>query len=236
MTPSEKILIIDDDLALQGLLLEFFNRNNLSCIQAKDSDSAMLKISEHHPDLIILDVMLPGGMDGFAVCERIKKRFKTPVIMLSARGEVHDRIRGLELGADDYMPKPFNPSELLVRARKILARASVTTIPVQVMEFDNLTIDTANRKVTVDDAFVALSGSEFEVLNLLASRPGEIIHRDQISRAIAGHDWNAFSRSVDAIVSRLRARIGDPARSPRFLTTVWGRGYVFIGKKRRDEP
>ena len=227
------ILVIDDDDALSALLSDFFLKNNYKYRRFSEPMAALRDISTARPDLIILDVMLPGGTDGFKICGQIKATSDVPILMLSARGDVTDRIRGLEIGADDYLPKPFNPQELLVRSRKLIARNPTAVKIGETLYFDNLTLDRTNRSVTVDGAPVAISGSEFEVLYLIASKPGEIVDRDQISKAVAGQEWNAFSRSVDAIVSRLRSKLKDPARAPRFLSTVWGRGYVFIGTKRR---
>jgi two-component system, OmpR family, response regulator len=233
MTGKVNILAIDDDLTLIELLGDFFTRNNCDFIHFGEPDPALGYLSHHKPDLIILDVMLPGGSDGFTICQKIKKSYSIPIIMLSARGDVNDRIRGLEMGADDYLPKPFNPQELLVRARKLMSRTpTIDSSNSQLIKFDQLELDPIKRAVKVDGHPVSLSGSEYEVLHLFMTKPGDIITRDDISQAVAGQEYNAFSRSVDAIISRLRFRLKDPARAPRFLSTIWGRGYVFIGKSK----
>jgi DNA-binding response OmpR family regulator len=177
---------------------------------------------------VLLDVMLPGR-DGFALCREIRRRNKVPVIMLTARGDVSDRVTGLELGADDYIAKPFDPRELLARIQSVLRR----TQPVAsraLLEFEQLRIDPASRSVSCDGVAVELTTMEYELLLLLASNPGRDFSRDDILAALRGIDAALLTRSVDILVSRLRAKLGDTTRPGRFIHTVWGRGYRFIAK------
>lgn len=228
---SQKILIIDDDEKMNGLLQNYlsgFGFETTSCVHPSEGLS---KIRSYMPDLIILDIMLPD-MDGFAVCREIRKEYATPVIMLTARGDVTDRIVGLEIGADDYLPKPFEPRELVARIQTILRRVSKQYDPAGVMRFDHLEIIPESQIAVIDGETVDVTAMEFQILNLLASKRGRIVTRDQIMDNIRGIDLSAFDRSVDVAVSRLRQKIGDDPKSPRFIKTIRGTGYMFIGHEK----
>jgi DNA-binding response OmpR family regulator len=184
------------------------------------------------PDLVILDVMLPD-MNGFDVCKTIRRDYPgLPVIMLTARGEVTDRIVGLELGADDYLAKPFEPRELVARIQAVLRRSGPKKEnPVRV--FGRLEIDALKQTVRMDGESIPLTTNEFAALALLSRHPGQVFNRDEIMQALRGMDWDAFNRSVDVTMSRLRQKLGDDPKEPAFIKTVWGAGYAFIAREGR---
>jgi DNA-binding response OmpR family regulator len=171
--------------------------------------------------------MLPE-MDGFAVCREIRKKFTTPVIMLTARGDVTDRIVGLEIGADDYLPKPFEPRELLARIQTILRRVNGQYKPEGPLKLGELEIIPDQQVVILNGSPLEMTTMEFQLLMLLAMKRGKIVTREQIMEGIRGADWLAFDRSVDVAVSRLRQKLKDDPKSPRFIKTIWGTGYMFI--------
>jgi DNA-binding response OmpR family regulator len=224
-----RVLLIDDDAKLSGLLGAYFQRFDFELLSATHPQVGLDMLEDQHPDLVILDVMLPD-MDGFEVCRRIRKLSQVPIIMLTARGEVTDRIVGLELGADDYLPKPFEPRELVVRMQSVLRRTSSDDqTPGQHLSFDGLEIEPEKRLAVLDGATVELTTMEYELLVLLANQPGKVFSRDAILNGLRGIDAQLFSRSVDILVSRLRQKLSDTAKQPRFIKTVWGSGYTFIG-------
>ena len=193
-----------------------------------DGEQGLRRLAATRPDLVLLDVMLPGK-DGFTLCREIRRRNKVPVIMLTARGDVGDRVTGLELGADDYIAKPFDPRELVARIHTVLRR----TQPVAsgaVLEFEQLRIDPASRTVSSDGVAVELTTMEYELLLLFASNPGRDFSRDDILASLRGIDAALLTRSVDILVSRLRAKLGDTSRPGRIIHTVWGRGYRFTAR------
>jgi OmpR family response regulator RpaB len=224
-----RVLLIDDDAKLSGLLSAYFQRFDFELLSATHPERGLELLASEDPDLIILDVMLPD-IDGFEVCRRIRKQSAVPIIMLTARGEVTDRIVGLELGADDYLPKPFEPRELVVRMQSILRRtAADDRSDTEALSFDGLHIEPEKRSVELDDELIELTTMEYELLVLLATSPGKVFSRDAILNGLRGIDAQLFSRSVDILVSRLRHKLGDTAKQPRFIKTVWGSGYTFIG-------
>jgi DNA-binding response OmpR family regulator len=222
------ILIIDDDEKLNKLLTEFLGDFGFRTLSATHPKDGLKKLTRKAPDLVILDVMLPG-MDGFEVCKRIRQNSSVPIIMLTARGELMDRVVGLELGADDYLPKPFEPRELVARIHSVLRRANKIgdTRP---QSFGPLKIDFTRQMVTLDAENVDLTTNEFAALALLTRNPGKVFNRDEILQELRGIDCDAFNRSVDITMSRLRQKLHDDPKSPRFIKTVWGSGYVFIGE------
>ena len=225
-----KILLIDDDEKLAGLLGSYFERFDLELVSALRPSEGLEKLAAEKPDLVILDVMLPE-QDGFEVCRSIRKTSAVPIIMLTARGEVTDRIVGLEIGADDYLPKPFEPRELVVRIQNVLRRAVPVEEEKEVLSFDGLTLNLERRSTELDDEDLELTTMEFELLALFARNPGKALTRDEILNGLRGIDAQIFSRSVDILVSRLRQKLGDTAKQPRFIKTVWGKGYTFVGKE-----
>jgi OmpR family response regulator RpaB len=222
------ILLIDDDRRHSELLRTYCQRFDIDVDCAFDGEQGLRRLATTRPDLVLLDVMLPGK-DGFAVCREIRRRNRVPVIMLTARGDVTDRVVGLELGADDYIAKPFDPRELVARIHSVLRRAEPVASR-SVLAFEQLRIDPASREVVADGASIELTTMEYELLLLLASNPGRDFSRDDILAALRGIDAAILTRSVDILVSRLRAKLGDNSRPGRFIHTVWGRGYRFTGK------
>ena len=219
------VLLIDDDRRHSELLRSWCGRHDIEVDCAFDGEQGLRRLAATRPDLVLLDVMLPGK-DGFTLCREIRRRNKVPVIMLTARGDVGDRVTGLELGADDYIAKPFDPRELVARIQTVLRRSR----PVEsrtVLEFEHLRIDPAARSVTADGGSVELTTMEYELLLLLASNPGRDFSRDDILAVLRGIDAALLTRSVDILVSRLRAKLGDTSRPGRLIHTVWGRGYRF---------
>lgn len=223
-----KVLLIDDDEKHSQLLQAYFKRYGINLVCARDAQEGFKKLRREDPDLLLLDVMLPGK-DGFEICREIRKTSKLPIIMLTARGDVIDRVSGLELGADDYVGKPFEPRELVARVQAILRRADTVGSTAGKMYFEGLTIDTELRSVLVDEQAVELTSMEYELLLILASRHGRKLSRDDILSELRGIDAAILTRSVDIMISRLRQKLGDSVKPPRFIQTIWGRGYSFIG-------
>lgn len=228
-----KVLLIDDDRKHSDLMQAYFKRFGINLVCAYDADEGFKKLSRESPDLLLLDVMLPGK-DGFEICREIRKTSTIPIIMLTARGDVIDRVSGLELGADDYIGKPFEPRELVARVQATLRRSEVTGPTAGELNFEGLVIDTETRSVRVDDEPVELTSMEFELLVILARRHGRKLSRDDILSELRGIDAAILTRSVDIMISRLRQKLGDTIKPPRFIQTIWGRGYSFVGVPRAD--
>jgi DNA-binding response OmpR family regulator len=229
---KKTILIIDDDEKLNRLLKDYLGNYGFFVESVTHPDEGMKKIKTLLPQLIILDVMLPG-MNGFEVCKQIRQSHTIPILMLTARGEVTDRIVGLELGADDYLAKPFEPRELVARIQSILRRTGHSTVTPK-RRFGPLTIDFQKRAVMLNNEPLDLTTMEFQALSLLANNAGAVMSRDQIMDALRGIEYEAFDRSVDIIMSRLRSKLLDDPKSPSFIKTVWGTGYVFIVEESED--
>ena len=224
---AERILIIEDDESLASMVSEYLQTAGMQVDAAHDAETGLAVLAQARPDAVLLDVMLPD-LDGFEVCRRIRASSDVPVLMLTARGEDTDRIVGLELGADDYLAKPFNPRELLARIRAILRRSSGRRSNCRnVLRFGRLEIDPASRRVTLGDAPRALTGYQFDVLYALASNAGRVMSREQLMDRLRGEALESFDRSIDVHVSRIRAAIEDEPRRPRRIITVRGAGYVF---------
>lgn len=217
-----KILLIDDDEQLGPPLASYFQRYDLELEQVTYPQQGLKAIQNENYQLVILDIMLPD-MDGFEVCRELRKTSDIPIMMLTARGEVMDRVIGLELGADDYLPKPFEPRELVARIQTILKRAKPQSNG-NVLNYGALSIDLQYRKVQVDGKTVELSGREFQLLVLLAREPGRNYSRDQILNELRGIDAELYSRSVDILVSRLRNKL----KPLDCIKTNWGSGYCFL--------
>jgi DNA-binding response OmpR family regulator len=221
------ILIIDDDEKLNRLLLDYLSGFGFTVVSAAHPRKGMKLFKDKAPDLVILDVMLPE-MDGFEVCRAIRGLSPVPIIMLTARGEVADKVVGLELGADDYLAKPFEPRELVARIQAVLRRRA-PAIGDSSAVYGGLAIDFARRRVTLHGRPVELTTNEFAALALLARHAGKVLSRDQILQELRGIDCEAFNRSVDITMSRVRQKLHDDPKSPAYIKTVWGAGYVFIG-------
>lgn len=227
-----RILIIDDDEKLAAPLAEYFSRFDLDLVSAVTPSAGQGLLATEDFDLVILDVMLPEK-DGFELCRDIRKSSDIPVVMLTARGEVTDRVVGLEIGADDYLPKPFEPRELVARIQNILRRRTPTRDNAKeddatdgLLVFENLIIDLHRRNVSVNGKTVDLTSMEFQLLALLATSPGRDYSRDEILNELKGTETELFSRSVDIMISRLRQKL----KPTEPIKTVWGAGYAFIGR------
>jgi DNA-binding response OmpR family regulator len=225
---STRVLLIDDDEALGALLTEFLAQYGLAVRAATTPEEGLRRLKGEPPEIVILDVMLPG-MDGFAVCRKVRETSRVPIVMLTARGDVMDRIVGLELGADDYLPKPFEPRELVARIQAVLRRGQHPE-GVDRTRIGGLEVDWATRSAQLDGRRLDLTTAEFELLGLFVRNRGRVLTRDRIMEQTRGTDWEAFDRSIDVLVSRLRGKLGDNARRPRFIKTVHGTGYTFTGE------
>lgn len=230
---KKTILIIDDDEKLCQLLNDYLSVNGYSVVSSFHPEDGLKKLKAQNPSLVILDVMLPE-MNGFEVCRRIRHTHSVPVIMLTARGDVTDRIVGLELGADDYLSKPFEPRELLARIQAILRRASTKTLSGS-RRFGALSVDMMKKTASMDGRSLELTTTEFEALALLIENPGMVLSRDQILDALRGMECDSYNRSVDITMSRLRQKLNDNPKAPMFIRTVWGTGYAFIAEETHDE-
>ena len=225
MKPS--ILIIDDDAKLNQLLKDFLKNFGFEVVTATHPAKGLKKLKQAAPDLVILDIMLPE-MDGFEVCRTIRQTSNVPIIMLTARGETTDKVVGLELGADDYLAKPFEPRELVARIQSVLRRTQRLK-DTRSLSFNRLIVDPAKQIALLDGRPVDLTTNEFRALALLAANAGKVLDRDRILQELRGMDCDAFNRSVDITISRLRQKLKDDPKSPEFIKTIWGTGYVFIG-------
>ena len=224
---SQTVLMVDDDEQLSSMLAEYLQPVGFALTGAPTVAEGLSFLRRQHFDLVILDVMLPDG-DGFDFCRDVSAEFDIPILMLTARGEVTDRIVGIELGADDYLPKPFNPRELLARLRAIARRRSVgTTSRATVMRFGRLEIDLEQRTVAVAGEECSLTGYQFDLLLALALNAGRVMSRDQLMNTLRGHNLDAFDRSIDVHVSRIRMAIEDDPKVPKRVLTLRGAGYLF---------
>ena len=230
MTPS--LLIIDDDEQLSAMLAEYLSGNGYRVQYRIDAAAGLQALHREAFDVVVLDVMLPD-LDGFEVCRKIragseiKAGSQVPILMLTARGEETDRIVGLELGADDYLPKPFNPRELLARLKAILRRRLPAADVSAVLRFGRLDIDRGARQAFLDGKACDLTSHQFALLAVLAERAGRVQSREQLMEAVRGETLEAFDRSIDVHISRIRAAIEDDPRRPRRIRTVRSVGYVF---------
>jgi DNA-binding response OmpR family regulator len=223
-----RVLVIDDDEKLLTLLSEYLPRFQIGVLTASSAKKGVSMLDTEKPNLVVLDVLMPD-MDGFDTCRAIRKRGDTPILMLSARGEAMDRIVGLELGADDYMAKPFEPRELVTRINAILRRSEGKPRN-EIARSGELEIRSSEREAYLSGRALELTSMEYELLLLLARNPLKKFSRDEIMNHLQGIDAGGYSRSVDILVSRLRSKLGDDARSARFIKSIHGFGYVFIGE------
>jgi two-component system phosphate regulon response regulator OmpR len=232
-----RVLLIDDDVRLVAMLGDYLRSRGYQVDVCGDGEAGLVAQARGDHDAIILDVMLPG-IDGLEVCRRLRARCQVPILMLTARGDDMDRIVGLELGADDYLPKPFNPRELLARLAAILRRARGAAGQADaVLRIGPLEIDRASREVRVRGQRRELTGRQFDLLLLLAERAGRVQTREQLMDALKGEEWDSVDRSIDVHISRIRQLIEEDARHPRLVQTVRGAGYVLTPPAEpRDEP
>jgi DNA-binding response OmpR family regulator len=227
----QQLLMIEDDVRLAGMVSQYLGASGFEVSHAPDAQTGLLRLQSAGVDLVILDLMLPD-MDGLQVCQRIRSLpgalGQVPVLMLTAKGDPMDRIIGLEMGADDYLPKPFEPRELLARIKAILRRKGTdTATSAQAMQFGSLEIDRDARRVSVKGQACDLTSYQFDLLVALAERAGRVLTRDQIMEAVRGRELEAFDRSIDVHMGRIRAAIEADPKAPQRILTVRGVGYVF---------
>ena len=234
MEKPDSILIVDDDPEIRRLLADYLVRNGFDALAARDGRQMWQLLERHVVDLIVLDLMLPDT-DGLTLCRDLRAKSaqsSIPVLMLTARGEETDRIVGIEMGADDYLVKPFNPRELLARIKSILRRTrslppNLRPEPTRCLSFSGWCLDTAVRLLTSPDGVATpLSGGEYRLLRILLDHPNRVLNRDQLTEMIQGREAEPYDRAIDVQVSRLRQRLGDDSREPRLIKTVRGEGYV----------
>ena len=225
-----RALLIDDDVKLGRLLKDFLKKSNINLFTVNNPTESFSSIEECKPDIIILDVMMPK-MDGFEVCKNIRKVHSIPIIMLSARGDSEDKIKGLDLGADNYIAKPFQPRELLARIHSLLRRVSDEK---KISIKGYFEVDELHREIKMKGELLQLTNKEYELLSLLVFNPGVIYTRDDLLREIKGVEAKLFTRSIDILISRLRNKIEKNTESPEYIKTIWGKGYIFINSHKLD--
>ncbi len=232
MNAPDHILVVDDDREIRGLLGEYLQKQGYRVTAVADGRGLRAAMANSHPDLVILDLMLPGE-DGLSLCRDLRAKSDLPVIMLTARGDETDRIVGLELGADDYLAKPFSPRELLARIKSVLRRAralpdNLKSEDAGRFRFAGWTLDAATRNLTSPQGVVvALSGTDYRLLKIFVDHPGRVLTRDQLVDLMLDREAGPYDRAIDVQVSRLRQRLDEDAREPAIIKTVRGQGYVF---------
>ncbi|OUS23432.1 two-component system response regulator OmpR [Thalassotalea sp. 42_200_T64] len=230
---TPKILVVDDDMRLRALLERYLVEQGFVVRSAANSEQMDRLLERENFHLLVLDLMLPGE-DGLTICRRLRQEEnEIPIIMLTAKGDEVDRIIGLELGADDYMPKPFNPRELLARVKAVLRRKTqeapgAPSMEEEIFEFGEFSLNLATREMRKGDESMPLTSGEFAVLKSLITHPREPLSRDKLMNLARGRDYSALERSIDVQVSRLRRMLEQDPANPRYIQTVWGLGYVFV--------
>ncbi|MBI5218643.1 MAG: response regulator transcription factor [Bacteroidia bacterium] len=224
---KNKIFVIDDDEKLNDLLRNYLSNFGYHVVTFTNPKIGLDKINKELPDLVILDVMMPE-MDGFTACREIRKEYSVPIILLTARGDVTDRIVGLELGADDYLPKPFEPRELVARIQTILRRTQPGNMKQGVLKSGRFEVSPDKHIIKLDNKEIELSSLEYEALYLFIRKKGSVLSRDNIMESLRGIDWSAFDRSVDILISRLRQKLSDDPKNPVFIKTIRSSGYKFL--------
>ena len=241
MNTLDHILVVDDDRDIRELLGEYLQKQGYRVTAVADGRGLRSTLEQSRPDLIILDLMLPGE-DGLSLCRDLRAKSEIPVIMLTARGDETDRIVGLELGADDYIAKPFSPRELLARIRSVLRRARALPDNLRhedtgVFRFAGWSLDAATRNLTAPDGVViALSGTDYRLLRIFVDHPNRVLTRDQLIDLMLSREAGAYDRAIDVQVSRLRQRLREDAREPAIIKTVRGQGYVLAAQVETDAP
>ena len=230
---KNKILVVDDDIELRNLLHQYLDKQGFAVVSVEDSKDMDAYLIKASPDLIILDLMLPGE-DGLSITKRLNNNKNIPVIMLSACGEDIDRIIGLEVGADDYLAKPFNPRELLARIRSVLRRHSHEKIKVDqnkahsFFRFGPFRLDTTSKILKRNDELISLTSGEFSLLEIFVENTNRVLSRDSLLEKLKGYDCGPFDRSIDVRIMRLRQKIETDTATPEYIQTVWGKGYMFV--------
>jgi DNA-binding response OmpR family regulator len=222
------VLIVDDDVKLVQLLKTYFDKAGFITYSANDGLDALQVVREKKPDIMVLDLMLPG-LDGWDVCRRIRRDNDIPIIMLTARDEESDRLVGLEIGADDYVTKPFSPKEVVARAKVILRRSHKEVVRHELIKVGSLTIDLERHQVMQESQIVELTPTEFKLLELLAANAGKVFSRLQIVEQTQGYTFEGYERTIDAHVKNLRRKLERNPKEPQYILTVYGIGYKFAG-------
>ncbi len=227
-----RLLVVDDDKHIRALLTRYLTQEGFAVAGVEDGAAMDEWLARNQADLVILDLMLPGE-DGLSVARRLRRESRVPIVMLSARGEDIDRIVGLEVGADDYLAKPFNPRELLARIRAVLRRQPAADPPARedpeapVEVFGPYRLDAKRRELTREGEPLALTSSEFDLLQVFLARPNRLLNRDSLLDLLKGYERSPFDRSMDVQVARLRSKIEPDTKHPIYIRTVWGKGYIF---------
>ena len=235
MATPDHVLVVDDDAEIRSLLSEYLERNGYRVSAVADGRGMWAALESKRPDLVVLDVMLPGD-DGLTLCRTLRARSSLPIIMLTARGEETDRIVGLEMGADDYLAKPFNPRELLARIKSVLRRSrslpeNLEPEQATTLRFAGWSLDLkARHLVSPEHVVVPLSGTEFKLLRVFLAHPNSVLTRDQLIELMMSRDAGPFDRAIDVQVSRLRHRLADDAKEPSLIKTIRGEGYVLAAR------
>ena len=227
---GKKILVVDDELKIVKLVRAYLERAGFTVVTAHDGQEALAVFRYERPNLVVLDLMLPG-MDGLDVCRAIRRSSDVPIIMLTARDEEVDRLIGLELGADDYIVKPFSPREVVARVRAVLRRTEGQPVEPEVVIAGDVTLDLPHRTARVQGRPVELTATEFDLLTVLARHPGQVFTRMQLLDLVQGEAYEGYERTIDVHVKNLRRKLGDDPRNPRYIVTIRGMGYKFS-----DEP
>ena len=224
------IMVVDDDDGIRNLVKKYLNENNFLVTTANNAEDAEEKVKVIKFDLIVLDIMMPGE-SGLDFISKNKNKFNTPIILLTAKGEASERVEGLEVGADDYLPKPFEPKELLARIQSIIRRTASPESMVDELKFNDLVINKFKQEVCLDNQLINLSTTEFDALVLFVENPGKTLDREFLVENLRGITWQSYDRSVDVLVSRLRNKLKETPEKTRFIKTIHGVGYKFIGIK-----
>jgi len=220
----KKILIVDDERKIVQIIQAYLEREGFQAITAYDGKTAVETAHKQHPDLIVLDLMLPE-ISGWDVCRAIRKESEVPIIMLTARDEVTDKIVGLEMGADDYVTKPFDPKELISRVRAVLRRTETKASTKEIIRIADLSIDIAKRQVRRNDQSIELTPNEFELLRVMAENPGQVFSRMQLLDKVQGDAYEGYERTIDSHIKNLRRKLEIDPEKPRYIATVYGVGY-----------
>lgn len=226
--PQYSVLLVDDDPKIAKLLQSYFEKEDFTVFTALDGIAALQLFRDKKPDILVLDLMLPG-MNGLDVCRQIRRENETPILMLTARDEETDRLIGLELGADDYVSKPFSPREVVARAKAILRRSRKTADKKEPFKIGQFTVDTAGYTVATAGNTLDLTPTEYKIFELLATHAGQVFTRLQMVEQVQGIAFEGYERTIDAHVKNLRRKIGDNPKDPRIIQTVYGVGYKFAG-------
>jgi DNA-binding response OmpR family regulator len=226
----ERLLVVDDDPEIRELTQQYLQHQGYHVDTVSSGEEMDAYLSSNEVDLLILDLMLPGE-HGLSIAQRLKKRDELPIIIVSAQGDEVDRIVGLEVGADDYLPKPFNPRELLARVRAVLRRVRKTGSGEEVTDkeirFGSFCLDLYSHSLSSDGVPIPLTSGEFDLLTILTSNPNKVLHRDRILDLLTGAERSPFDRSIDVRVTRLRSKVEDDPAKPAYIKTIWGKGYMF---------